>query len=114
MIDTLLPAGGGQGSPPGALEAGLDEFLDEFARTADIRLRRAFQLALIAATWVAPVLIRRLPPLARLSSDERERALQALAGSGFLPFRQLVVVLKAVVSLGYGAHPRVREVIGDR
>ena len=42
---------------PGVLETGFDGFLTEFEAVAPSHLRRAFRLALVAAGWVAPILI---------------------------------------------------------
>ncbi|HEX4743571.1 MAG TPA: hypothetical protein VFW12_02745 [Candidatus Limnocylindria bacterium] len=114
VIDTMLPSGAAHRMLPGAFEAGFDDFYDEFARTAVAPMRLAFGTALFAAIWVAPILIRRLPPLTRHSRADRERALGALATSGSPLLRQLATVLKGVICLGYGADPAVRRAIGYR
>ena len=110
----MLPSGAPPRTLPGAFEAGFDDFYDEFARTAVAPMRLAFATALFAAIWVAPILIRRLPPLTRHSRTDRERALGAFATSRSPLLRQLATVLKAVICLGYGADPVVRRAIGYR
>jgi hypothetical protein len=56
-------------------------------------------------------MIGRLPPLARLSEDDRERALEALGRARLYPVRQCLLLLKAVVSFSYGADERVRAAV---
>ena len=110
----MLPSGAHPALAAGAFDAGFDDFYDEFARTAVMPMRLGFAAAVFAATWIAPLLIRRLPPLTRHARADRERALGALASSGSPLLRQLATVLKAVICLGYGADPAVRRAIGYR
>jgi hypothetical protein len=112
VLDTLLPAQAHPGLPAGALDPRFDPFWAEFQRAAAPALRHAFQAALLAATWIAPLLVRRLPPLGRLDHRAREQALAALGASRWPLFRQLVLVLKLVASFGYGADPVVRAAVG--
>jgi hypothetical protein len=58
------------------------------------------------------VLIGRLPPLGRHDRPTRERALAALGASRVPLLHQLVVVLKTVASLAYGADPMLRQAVG--
>jgi hypothetical protein len=104
VLDTLLP---GAVSTPA-----FDEFWAEFERTALPAWRWSFRAAALTATWVAPLLIRRLPPLARHDRPTRERALAALGASRSAFLRQMLSMLKTVLSLHYGADPAVRALIG--
>jgi len=112
VLDTLLPSGGHSQLRLGLSETDFETFLEGFNRAAPPHLRRAFRLGLFAAGWVAPLLVRRLPPLTRLRPGDREAALAAMAASNVPEFRQLVSVLKSVISLHYGALPAVRQAIG--
>ena len=112
VFETLLPADADPRLPLGVRDTGLDAFYDAFVRDATPFIRTALRAAILAATWIAPALIRRRPPLGRLSLDERERALEAMAASSNVLLRQLVVLLKLVAALCYGADARVREAIG--
>jgi len=103
VLDTLLP---------GLFEAGFDDFLARFEKTAPPSMRFGFRAALFAATWLSPLLIRRLPPLSRLPQEERERGLEALAKSRFYLLRQTMLVLKAVACFCYGADAKVRREAG--
>jgi hypothetical protein len=89
-------------------DTGFDEFWLDFQRSAPLETRRALQIALLTATWISPLLIRRLPPLSRHDQPTRERALAALQTARLPVLRQLLGLLKLVASLGYGAHPAVR------
>ncbi len=110
VVDTLLPAGAHPALARGALDAGFASFLEDFDRDAPVRFRQGFRIGVVAATWVAPVLIGRVPPLALYRRETRERALAAM--SKWYLLRQLMVVLKTVVALCYGSDPEVRAVIG--
>ena len=112
MLGALLPSGASLRLELGLLDTGFAEFLAEFEAIAPVGFRRIFRLGLLAAAWVAPLLIRRLPPLSRLPQADRERALAAMERSGLPELRQLLRVVKAVVSLHYGALPAVRQAIG--
>jgi hypothetical protein len=112
VMDTLLPANADPRLPHGVMELGFDAFHAEFERSATRFLRAAFRASLLAATWISPVLVRRAPPLDRLSRPARERALEAMATSRVALLRQLLVVLKLVAAMSYGAQPGVREAVG--
>jgi hypothetical protein len=112
VLDTLLPSGAHPALALGVFDAGFDAFYAEFEREADIRLRAGFRAALWAACWLGPMLIRRLPPLTRLSREDRERAVGALYTSGWYLVRQMGLILKAVTSFAYAGDPRVRDAMG--
>jgi hypothetical protein len=112
VLDALLPSGVDPRLPVGVMETGFDTFLVESEAEIAPQLRRAFKAGLFAAAWVAPLLIRRRPPLGRLPAHDRERALEAMETSNVVVLRQLMRVLKTVVALHYGALPAVRKAIG--
>jgi hypothetical protein len=112
VLETLLPSQADPTLSLGIVEIGFENFLVEFAALGAPNLRRAFRLALFAASWISPLLIRRAPPLQRLGPTDREQALAAMELSSLTPMRQLTRVLKTVVALHYGAHPEVRRAIG--
>ena len=112
VLDALLPAGANAELPLGALDSGFEDFLVDFESQGAAQLRWTFGLSLFAAAWVAPLLIRRLPPLTRLAPGDRERALESMDRSNVTILRQLMRVLKTVVGLHYGAVPAVRRAIG--
>ncbi len=111
VLDSLLPPGGAVGLP-GAFETGFERFEAEFCADAPPQMRLGWKTALFAAAWISPLLIARLPPLDRLQPDEREAALEAMGKSRFYLFRQILLLLKAVTSLGYGATAAVRRAVG--
>jgi hypothetical protein len=112
VLDTLLPSQSHPALKTGGLEAGFAAFWPEFLQTAVPSLRLAFKAALLAAVWVAPLLIGRLPPLTRHDRLTRVRALAALETSPLAVLRQLLLVLKMVASFAYGADPSVRAAAG--
>jgi len=112
VLGALLPSQSSPVLPLGLLDTGFDDFLRDFDKAAPDDFRRVFRLALAVSGWVAPALIRRLPPITRLNPEDRERALAAMSRSRVPELRQLVTVLKTVASLHYGALPEVRQAIG--
>ena len=104
VLDTLLP--------PLAGTHDFDQFWADFERTSVPAWRWSFRAAVFAATWIAPLLIRRVPPLARYDRPTRERVLAAMGNSRSAAMRQMLATLKTLVSLYYGADPKVRAAIG--
>ncbi len=111
VLDALLPAGDLE-DLPGVFEAGFEDWEKDFSADAPLTMRVGWRAALFVAYWISPVLITRLPPLARLSADERENALEAMGKSRFYLMRQCFLLLKAVTSFGYGSTARVRKAVG--
>jgi hypothetical protein len=70
---------------------------------ANLPWRLALRLALLAAVWLSPLLIGRLPPLSLSDRATREAALAALGSSRLGVLRQLLFVLKSVAGFCYGA-----------
>jgi hypothetical protein len=112
VLDTLLPSGAHPTLKYGVFDTGFEAFWSDFERTALPSLRWGFRAALFAAIWVAPLLIRRFPPLTLYARPTCERALAAMASSHVYLLRQLFVVLKTTVGFCYGADPNVRDAIG--
>lgn len=112
VFDTLLPAGADARLPRGLLELEFAAFYSEFVQDAPALIRTVLPIAIVCCTWVAPLLAGKVPPLGRLSRDDRERALEAMARSRVGILRQLIVLLKLVAAMSYGADPGVREAIG--
>jgi hypothetical protein len=108
VLDTLLPAGAHPALNYGVFDAGFKDF----DRTTLPSLRWGFRAALLAAIWIAPLLIFRFPPLIIYARPTRERALAAMASSRIYVLRQLFGVLKTTVGFCYGADPNVRDAIG--
>jgi len=112
VLDTLLPSGGHSILKYGVFNTGFDEFWLDFERTTLPSLHWGFHAALFAAVWIAPLLIRRLPPLTLYDRPTRERAPAAMALSRFYILRQLFVILKTIICFCYGADRNVRDTIG--
>ncbi|HXD08817.1 MAG TPA: hypothetical protein VN653_02040 [Anaerolineales bacterium] len=98
--------------PRGLFDAGFETFYQNFARTTNGTLRHGFQFALFAAIWISPLLIRRIPPITLHARETRERALAAMEISRFYFLRQMLLILKNVAALCYGANREVRDAIG--
>jgi hypothetical protein len=112
VLTTLLPAEAHPRLASGLTDGTIDEFWSEFERTALPGPRVGFQAAFFTATWIAPLLIRRLPPLSLHDDATRARALNALGKSRLPILRQMLGLLKTIASFCYGADPDVRAAIG--
>lgn len=112
VVEALCPPQACERLPLGAFDAGFDAFYERLPKTEPASLYWGFRGALFAAGWIAPLLIRSLPPISRLAPEDRERALEALGRSGVYPLRQSLTLLKVVVSFCYGADERVRRAVG--
>src|SRR6266571_2105105 len=78
VLGALLPSGASPLLRQGLLDTGFEAFLVDFDAAAPTDFCRIFRLALVAAGWVAPPLIGHAPPMSRLNSGDRERALAAM------------------------------------
>jgi len=112
VLDTLLPSGAHPDMKYGVFDTGFEAFWSDFERAALPSLRWGFRAALFAATWIAPLLILRPPPLTLYDRPTRERALAAMESSPTYFLRQMMVLLKTTVCFCYGADPSVRDAIG--
>ena len=112
ILDTLLPAAAHPALKYGIFDADFDAFWSDFKRTALPAWRWGFHLALWVANWIAPLLIRRLPPLTQYDRLTRERGLAAMETSQMYFLRQMLGLLKTIVCFGYGADRNVRNAIG--
>ena len=74
ILEALLPSGAHPSLPFGVADTGFDAFWSESERTALPSWQRGFRAALWLATWFAPLLIRRPPPLTLYDRPTRERA----------------------------------------
>lgn len=112
ILDVLLPSHAQALLPDGLFDAGFETFYQDFIDAANVTLRLGWKLALFTAIWISPLLIGRLPPLSLYSRETRARALLAMESSRFYFLRQLLLILKTVVSFCYGANREVRDAIG--
>jgi hypothetical protein len=112
LLDTLLPQGAHPEMPLGIADVNFDAYYADFKRSAMFPMWIGFVAALFVAIWIAPLLIRKLPPITLYDRDTRERILMALYNSKYNILRQIIFLLKATVSFCYGADDRVRDALG--
>jgi hypothetical protein len=111
VMETLLPSPHFQPGE-GTVGSGFGEAYAEFERNANLSWRFSLRLALLAAVWLSPLLIGRMPPLSLGDRPSREAALAALGSSRFGVLRQLLFVLKSVACFCYGPPSDVRLALG--
>jgi hypothetical protein len=97
------------GPPPSDRIDWLVHDLADFVEQAGPRAWLVLTGGLEIATWLAPVLIKKVPPLNRLTIADRQRALEALEHT---PAGLPLFALKAMFCIVYYEHPDVLRDIG--
>lgn len=90
----------------------LDWLCDEieaFVTEAGPRTRVVLEAGLFVSTWLAPVAIGQRPPLARLSLEDRWRALEKMEST---KAGLAILGIKAIVCIHYYEHPDALSEIG--
>jgi len=108
LIASALFASHRGAPPPGRLHWLIAE-LNDFLYGAGLKARLLMGFSATLATWVSPLLVRRLPPLSRLTASERIEALEALEAS---TLGTPLFALKAILSLLYYEHPDAAAEVG--
>lgn len=109
--------------PPGGaiacsgLEAGIPDYVDHLLEQAHPRPRRLMRLLFFAiehgtAIFPAPGGWRGFRRFSSLDLAQRIAVLEAWSGSRFFVRRLAFSSLRAILTLGYFAHPRVRDRLG--
>lgn len=94
--------------PPNRIEWVCADF-EDFVEQAGPRSELIFDGALFVATWLSPPTIGRRPPLARLSLEDRARALDTIERT---PAGLPILALKAILCTIYYEHRDAQEEIG--
>ena len=99
------------GGPPLASRLDwMEEDLSDFFGNANWRAAFLFRACLFTVTWLAPILLWRLPPIGRLAVADRVEAIERFER---VPFAVLTVLaVKAILSLMYYEHPATAHEIG--
>jgi hypothetical protein len=109
--------------PPGGaiacsgLEAGIPDYVDRLFAHAPPRSRRLMRLLFFSiehgtAIFPAPGGLRGFRRFSSLDLEQRIALLEAWADSRFFARRLLFSSLRAILTLGYFAHPRVMDPLG--
>ena len=97
---------------PGVADTGLDDFLKRLRKEAPPSLRFALIFGALFFTF-SPILTVYIPlPTFFLSEGLRDRHANKIASHRNYFIRQLIMLLKMIASLSWGADPAVREKIG--
>lgn len=98
------------GPPPPDRVDWVERDLKDFFGNANWRGAFIFRACIFAITWLAPILIARLPPIGRLAVSDRVHAIERFES---VPGAVLTVLgAKAILSLIYYEHPDAAEEIG--
>jgi hypothetical protein len=112
VIDTLIPDDAHPQLKHGALKLGYAQYYEQWRKEAVFAMVFGFRFALFLAIWVAPLLIRKIPPITLYDRETRERIILALYTSKLYLFRQMFLLLKATILFHYAAQPEVRDAVG--
>ncbi len=100
---------GPQGPPPSERLDWLMAELEDFTAQAGAQARLLLRGGLMAASWLAPPLVGKVPPLARLSISDRCHALEKLERT---PAGLPLLAVKAMLCILYYEHPDVLRETG--
>jgi hypothetical protein len=112
--DALFPAGGAV--TPSGSEAGIPAYTDRYVASVPATTRRLMRLLLFLVEH-ATLLFPAPPPWGRrrfsaLSAEQRVAALEGWRTSRLFPRRLVFASLRALLTMGYFAHPRVLRELG--
>ncbi len=108
VFDTLFPGIADEGLVS-ITELDLFGFLDQLRETVPARVAWAVRFAIVFVALSPLFVLWRLRTLASLDQVVRERVVTELATSRVYGIRQLVLILKSMGALLYGADARVRR-----
>lgn len=97
------------GPPPDDRLDWLVDEMDDLVTRSGRRARFFIGLLLFAVSVLAPLFVRKLPPLRSLSRADRARALGAMERS---PFGLAIFGVKAPLSIVYYEHPDAARAVG--
>jgi hypothetical protein len=112
--DATFPAGGAV--PPSGREAGVAAYADRYAAAVPARTRRLMRMLFFVMEH-ATLLLPGPPPRGRrrfsaLAPEQRVAVLEAWRTSGLFPRRLVFQSLRAILTMGYFAHPPVLRRLG--
>ena len=99
----------GTSGPPGERLRVFAEDLSDFVGHLNTRARLLFVTCLAVITWLSPLVIGRMPRLARLDVSDRVRAIQALEQT---PASLALLAAKAIVAIVWFEQPENAREIG--
>ncbi len=109
VFDAIMPANASRQLPWGAKDLPLDRFVDDLTRIAP----KQFRLGLRATIWLIALspwfVLRRATTVVGLSQAERVALLDRLSQSESYVVRELPLMLKMVVGLGYCGLPETQD-----
>lgn len=99
-----------EGPPLPARLDWMEKDLSDFFGNANWRAAFLFRTCLFTVTWLAPIILWRLPPIGRLAVGDRVEAIERFE---HVPLAVLTVLaVKAILSLVYYEHPDSAQEIG--
>lgn len=109
VFDAIMPAHASPTLPLGAKDLPLDRFVDDLTRISPMQ----FRLGLRATIWLIALspwfVLRRATTVSGLSQAERVVLLDRLAVNDIYLVRELPMMLKMLVGLGYCGLPQIQE-----
>ncbi len=97
------------GPPPAERLDWLERDLADFFGHVTLRARLLFRACVATLTWIAPLLVARLPPFSRLPLEARIEALHRIERT---PLSLAFLGAKAILCIVYFEHPEAAREIG--
>jgi hypothetical protein len=111
VLGAIYPSGASARLSLGICDLDVRDYLRDMFATVPLAAAFMLRVAIWMVALAPPFVLRRITTVLGLAADERQSLISRLASSSSYLVRQLIVALKAVGGLFFGASPGVRESI---
>ncbi len=113
MLDAVIPRGGEGLAESSASDGGAAEILEEMVAYLPATTGLGLRGAIWFIEFVGPLFgARRLTRFSSLANEDGQKCLAGLSKSDVYFFRNMVLLVKSVACMGWGADDHVRESLG--
>jgi len=111
QLDAIIPEGGE--IPVSAEEGGAVEIFQDMASHLPALTGMSLHAAVVFVEFAGPLFgLKKTGRFSGLDSEKKTECLQGLSKSPIYLVRQMVMLLKMIACMGWGADPRVRRSLG--
>ena len=113
MLDATIPKGGGEGLELSAVETGGVEIFEEMIFYLPKSTATGLRAALFFIEFIAPAFVSFRPRrFTRLTPEKQEDVLYKMSKSRVYLVRNMLLLIKSVACMGWGANQKVRFGLG--
>jgi hypothetical protein len=112
IIATILPTGVGERLPWGAADAPLGSFLDDLLDSAPLKFVAGVRACVWLVVLCPPLLLGRMKTFFGLDAEDQLLVLERLKQSPIYVVREMPLMFKMIVCLGFCGLPHVQQKLG--